>query len=344
MSSRRNLRRSFSSTSRSDTFTGQLHIHFIAALIADRPDCAFVIATHEIDLPSAVKTSEILLIRDCEWNEETPAHWIVDQLKSGIIPEGLRRAVLGSRRRILFAEGKEESLDRRLYSLLFPSVSVIAVESSRNVIEAVSGLRESIGLNWTEAHGIIDRDNRPGDRIADLQTRHVYSLDVHSVEALYYCQETIAAVAAVQAKTYGLAALDLERKAIDAALEALSLQVAHLSSRRAEILVRDRVLRAVPKRESMKEAGAVIRIEVDSPYEEEVRQLSQFLKGREFDEIIKRYPIRESRARKAIAIALKCPEPDDYEQIALQCVATEAELRTKLLAKVGLLANALGSG
>ena len=85
------------------------HLHrsiiepFLSALFEKRPDCAFIISTHETALPSANPDARVLLVRSCDWNENTAKAWEVQLLeKNADIPEEIKRDILGSRKKILF--------------------------------------------------------------------------------------------------------------------------------------------------------------------------------------------------------------------------------------------------
>jgi hypothetical protein len=60
------------------------------------------------------------------------------------LPHELRSDVLGARRRILFVEGTETSLDRPLYAILFPDVSVVPKGTAADVIAATKAPRNDI--------------------------------------------------------------------------------------------------------------------------------------------------------------------------------------------------------
>ena len=59
------------------------------------------------------------------------------------IDEDLKRDILGARRKMLFVEGVEGSLDMPLYSIVFPNVSVIPKGSTREVESVVSAIRNT---------------------------------------------------------------------------------------------------------------------------------------------------------------------------------------------------------
>ena len=101
----------------------ELHLHraiiepFLSALFKQRTDCAFVVSIHEIALPMARPAARVLMVRSCEWNGNTAETWDVEVLEPDAgLPEDLKRAILGTRRRIVFVEGTSGSLDLPLYT------------------------------------------------------------------------------------------------------------------------------------------------------------------------------------------------------------------------------------
>ncbi len=104
-------------------------------------------------------------MRNCNWLGDQPQSWEFDVIAANApIPEELRLDVLGSRKQIVFVEGKASSLDKPLYSLLFPSATIVSRNSSREVRQAVQGLRANQDTHHTIAFGIIDNDG--------LRSRH----------------------------------------------------------------------------------------------------------------------------------------------------------------------------
>ena len=108
------------------------HLHrsiispLLSQLFKKRPDCGFVISTHDHDLPLEIRGARALLLRSCSFNGQVAQAWDADELPADAkVDEFLKRDLLGARRKILFVEGTESSLDKPLYSLIFPMVSVI---------------------------------------------------------------------------------------------------------------------------------------------------------------------------------------------------------------------------
>ena len=112
------------------------HLHrsiiepLLSALFTQRGDCAFIVSTHEIALPMANTEAAVLVVRSCQWAGDRASAWDAKLIgKDANLPEDVKRAILGSRKRILFVEGQPQSLDVQLYSALFPRISVIPVGS-----------------------------------------------------------------------------------------------------------------------------------------------------------------------------------------------------------------------
>ena len=227
---------------------------------------------------------------------------------NSVLPEGLRRAILGSRKRILFVEGdSDNSLDFPLYTALFSSLSVIPKGSCEDVQKAVLGLRESSNIHDIEAFGLIDRDDRIDKDVEKLTESGVFALKVYSAESLYYCSDAITAVACEQAKLREEDENELIESAKQGAIEVIKREAERMVARRCERRTRARVLSNVPDWKSiMANPTEQICISADSPYQAELDCFKKLFDARELDQLIARYPVRESRTFETIARSLKC--------------------------------------
>jgi ABC-type cobalamin/Fe3+-siderophores transport system ATPase subunit len=328
----------------------ELHLHpsivvpLLEALINERPDCAFVICTHELELPSTASSAMIVLVRAAVWRGETISTWEIDVLDdSSQIPESLRVDLLGSRQKILFIEGTSTSLDQPLYALLFPLVSVRSRTSCRDVMRAVEGLRTVKELHRAQAYGLVDHDGMSADQAAQLEESGVYPLPVFAVESLYYSADVLVALAARQAQTLGIDPAQIMAEATEAALHTLKSgdTVQHLASRLAERHMRDQLLLAMPTRDALIGGQQNISISVESPYAAELDRINRFIEFKDVDAIISRYPVRESGVLTALAKALRFNGRADYERAALTLVGLDQQLRERLIARLGNLAAQL---
>jgi len=172
------------------------HLHrsiispLLTLLFEKRRDCAFVVSTHEVMLPLDNPSARTLLLRECIYSGSDVSAWEADLVgPTAEIDDDIKRDILGGRRKLLFVEGTEQSLDKPLYSLVFPSVSIIPKSSCRDVENAVVGIRGASDLHWLHAFGIVDNDRRTQGDIDVLKAKGVYPLSVFSVESIYYHPE-----------------------------------------------------------------------------------------------------------------------------------------------------------
>jgi len=143
------------------------HLHrsiispLLTHLFARRRDCAFIVSTHEVLLPIDHPDSMTLLVRSCSYQGKNASGWEIDIVTGeNAIPEDIKLDIYGARRRLLFVEGTEESLDKPLYGLLFPQITVVPKGNCREVERSTIGVRAAADLNWVHAYGLVDSDGR----------------------------------------------------------------------------------------------------------------------------------------------------------------------------------------
>jgi len=327
----------------------ELHLHraivvpLLTAIISARPNCGFVVSTHELELAATTPESTILLVRGIAWSGDRPSTWEVDLLAHAEeLPEDLRIDLLGSRRKILFVEGQSNSLDQPLYSLLFPAISVRPKDNCRAVAKAVSGLRDTEELHRAQAFGLIDGDGAAeGDSLTEGDG--IFALPAYSVESLYYCEDALSAIAERQAATFGASADQLLRDARQRAIRSLQRPGTkeHLAARLAERLLRGSIIAAIPSREQMVTQGATFRFELPSPYPEELQRISELIQRSELEAIVARYPVREAGILNELAKGLRFPTRTDYELAVLERVRSSTQLQAAILARLGAVSAVL---
>jgi predicted ATPase len=327
----------------------ELHLHrsivvpLLGALLRERADCAFVVSTHELELPSANEEGIAVLTRSCAWEGDHALWWDIDIFPlTAALPEELRTDLLGSRRKILFIEGSQTSLDQPLYALLYPEISVRPRETARDVRHTVVALNAVTGIHRASVYGLIDNDTLSDSRIEELKQDGIFALPVASVEALYYCEEALTAVAQQQALTFGSDASQIVKAAKSAALSAIKQNdVQHLAARVAELKLRDAVYTAMPTRDRIKTEKGPLTVKVNSTYQTENKNISALIDDGDLANLIAHYPIRETGALTALAIALSFRGRLDYEKAFLARVAADTSLRSALMAKLGELSRLL---
>lgn len=146
-----------------------------------RKDCMFIYLTHDIDFASTRSAKK------CWLKSYIPGvtdEWDLEPIEDSIIPEPLLLMLLGSRKRILFCEGKKKSLDNQVFELLFPDFTITPVDSCKDVIDYTRAFNR-IQNKYAEAIGIIDSDFRPREQLDKLAAESIFSYDVAEIENLF---------------------------------------------------------------------------------------------------------------------------------------------------------------
>ena len=151
----------------------------------ERQDCTFLYLTHDLQF-AANRNARKAWIRSFEY----PSKWIIDNIDENNIPEELLLKLLGSRKKILFCEGKRNSLDSNIFELLFENYTITPVETCKDVINFTRSFNK-IPNTVAKAYGIIDHDFRSEEQLEKLEEQNVFSYDVAEVENLFLLPDVI---------------------------------------------------------------------------------------------------------------------------------------------------------
>lgn len=318
------------------------HLHrsisagLIEAIIAARPDCAFVVLTHDLDLASSLSTKkgETFSVLGVKWEGESAVQWDIHKIpEAGGLSETARRAILGGRRQVLFIEGDSASLDLALYRVLFPDWFLVPSGGCDMVIRSVTGLRESQDHHWVNAVGLVDGDGRTADERESLVTRGVHVLPVSEIENLYFESQVLREVATKQAMTLGR---DRDELLADAEQKALNtLGSPGTLERLAAKLAKDALARKLVAHMPETVGRADIKINIPSPYTEILYEVQEHLNNRRYDDLVRLLPIRNTSLRNEIAGALGFRSVSDYQRAALVSISSNSVLRAALDVAVG---------
>ncbi len=212
------------------------------------------------------------------------------------------------------------------------------------MVKAVDGLRGVGDIHRAEVYGLIDNDGMSEDELSKYEERGVYPLSVFAVESLIYAPEILFAVATERAKSTNKSARDMLRVARENAVASLegAGRKEHLAVRLAERTIRDKLLEKIPTRDQIKEkSNDVVEVAIESPYSDELKRLTELVKKCEIDEVVSRYPVRESGVLDSLARGLEYKARDEYEEFALLHIGRDAALQGLLRDKLGKLAEKL---
>ena len=311
------------------------HLHpaitvpFFSGLIEQRKDCKFIFSTHDTVLSAAIPNAGVLIFQLCNWlTKDFPGDFDVRFLAPNIdIPEDLKRDILGEREKILYVEGEENSLDFRLYKVLFPNFSLKPKGSHHNVEQAVNGLRKTQSSHYVEAFGLIDKDFRFESQVNKLVEKGIAVLKVFAVESLYYCPDSFEVVARHKGDEKADDIIKKIKKIIFECLENNEDVAKEMAARRStELIKNDPKLQKMDWKSFMaNEYRDFWSIAFRNPYLNELTQFNELVKTKKLDELFDRYPLHQIQMNGAdiprkIANALGFRTKDEYEKMLIALI------------------------
>ena len=324
------------------------HLHrsivspLLSGLFSKRPDCMFVVSTHELTLPPDNPASKVLLVRGCTFQSGTAVSWDVDLLNSLLeIDEDLKTDVLGARRTVVFVEGEGErsSLDTPLYSLIFPCVSVIPRGTRKSVEDAVKSIRASNALHRVKAYGLVDSDGRnTTEDVRALREEGIYPIEVYSVESIYFdpmVQEEVAK------RRTNLTDDDVSSRlepARAAAINAIRNNADYLARLAAGRKLREELLKHLPNPKTSP-LDQPIKIDMDAPgiLQQERHTLDELIDADDLGTIIRQYPIKRTGALDHISKRLGFDDEKEYARAVLRLLKDDKDMLKHVRELIGPL-------
>jgi ABC-type lipoprotein export system ATPase subunit len=294
------------------------HLHrsivspLISTLMSYRDDCSFVVSTHDVSLPHDQNRCGALILR--EYSHQ-PRVWVADHVENvRSMDESTAISVLGSRKKLLFVEGQNTSLDTLLYQILYPDVSVKSVGSCVEVERVVRGIKSAEENHWISAFGIIDRDNRTDAECESLYEFGIVPLNQYSVESLYYHPSVIEAVLNRVASVNEIDVKSVMNDLSAAIVESVKLHKERLSARLIERKVKEYAMRQCPSWKSILEQNVNISFSTAQFLKQELEIIDDLINTKNIEMLICRYPLRETQALELIAKKSLFPTREKYEQ------------------------------
>ena len=296
-----------------------------------RSDCSFVVSTHDLNLVHAHAQGSVsaVLLRGCtNLDGLSNKIWQYDYIDSSSqISESVKRDILGPKRILLFIEGDDSSLDRRLYSLIFPTVTLSPKGGWVEVDKSVVGINSNSELSWSKAFGIVDNDAREAEEIEGLNGREVFVLPFFTIESIYYHPALIKRLAERLAPNLGINPTDAMQRATTEILEAVEREKSRLCKRVIEKRVRSLAINQLPTLDDLDLESQFTFTPIDVPTigSNELSKIDGYLVSKDIEAIISRYPIRETNAIGGILKSLHLPNKKVYIQAMLNMLSLEPE-------------------
>lgn len=310
------------------------HLHrsiispLLTSLFRKRTDCVFVISTHDIHLPIDYQESSTLLVRSCQWVGKRIKDWDADLITADFgIPNSIKTDILGSKRELLFVEGQSTSLDRQIYQLIYPNVSVIPQGNCREVEKAVNGIKKTDNIHWINAYSLIDTDDRTPEQIQSLLEKSIVAIPFYSVEALYYHLHIIQEVANKISELTGQEASTLYQNATANIISDISQHKERLCSRLCEKKLRNDIMSSLPKHRDIQARGKFnLTFDLNTVLQNEEALFERLVNDNNQLELLTRYPIRETQVINRIASGLGLTK-EQYENSVRKLILDKTEIK-----------------
>ncbi len=160
-----------------------------------RPDCRFVYTTHDLGFAASRQGAVTIWVRGWDSKKNKYDYSLLDA--DSPIGENIYMAIMGDRNNVLFVEGNSRnSIDAKLYALLFRDYTIKSVGSCNRVIEATRIFNTLSDFHHMHAMGIVDRDRRAEGEVEYLRRRNILVPDVAEIENIFMLKDIVCAVAA----------------------------------------------------------------------------------------------------------------------------------------------------
>ena len=249
----------------------------------ERKDCKFIYLTHDLEFASSRKANKYW-IKDFQFPDE----WEIELIPENDIPDSLLMKILGSRKKILFCEGKKSSLDIQIYEILFPNYTIIPLEGCSNVINYTRAFNKISNKNST-AIGIVDRDFRTDAQINKFSSENIYVYSVAEIENLFLLEDFIQIF--LQNKKERIDIENLKEKVIDKLEKDKELQISnYVTSYINYVFSEEHMKNAKNKKEIDDNLHEFInKIDVNSLYNKRKEEIERIINEKDYIEAIKVY-------------------------------------------------------
>ena len=248
----------------------------------ERRDCKFIYLTHDLEFASSRKANKYW-IKDFQF----PSKWEIDPIPENDIPDSLLMKILGSRKKILFCEGKKSSLDIQIYEILFPNYTIIPLEGCSNVINYTKAFNK-IPKNST-AIGIVDRDFRTDEQINKFSDENIYVYSVAEIENLFLLEDFIQIFAKNKKERIDIE--NLKEKVIDKLKKDKELQISNYVTSYINYIFSEEHIKNAKTQTAIKSNfdDFIAKIDIDKLYNKRKEEIERIIKEKDYLEAIKVY-------------------------------------------------------
>ena len=289
----------------------------------ERKDCKFIYLTHDLEFASSRKANKYW-IKDFQF----PNEWQIEPIFENDIPDSLLMKILGSRKKILFCEGKKSSLDIQIYEILFPNYTIIPLEGCSNVINYTRAFNKISNKNST-AIGIVDRDFRTDAQIDKFSSENIYVYSVAEIENLFLLENFIQVFS--ENKKERIDIHDLKKRVLDRLETDKEQQISnYVTSYINYVFSEEHVKKAESKQEIENNFHKFIaKIEIDDLYNKRREEIEKIINEKDYSKAIKVY---NNKGLLDVVENLLRYKPNTYRFKALDILREEEDIQQILRA------------
>ncbi|MBQ7617165.1 ATP-binding protein [bacterium] len=168
------------------------HLHYDACislwnrLEEERKDCTFLYLSHSIDFALSRNNATFI------WNKSFiyPNEWDIEIINDNELPKKVYLEILGTVPPILYCEGESNSLDKQVYSAIFPDY-LIKECGGCDVVKQYKISINRLGLEKNKSiYAVVDRDLKSDNEVKKCYSKYgINVLKVLEVENLLFVPE-----------------------------------------------------------------------------------------------------------------------------------------------------------
>ncbi|MGP5109570.1 AAA family ATPase [Pseudomonas helleri] len=287
-------------------------------LEAERSDCIFVYLTHDLHFATSRVGSKKIWIKSFKH----PNLWEIEGVPDNELPEQLLLELLGSRKNILFCEGTHNSLDVKLFSILFPHLTICPVDSCFDVINYTKAFNK-LPMVATKALGLIDSDYHDSQRLTSLTSESIYSYSMAEIENLLLDEGFLNVIARQLLKDKSVTD-SIKQDILDKLREDIELQVSNYVSAKINYYFRSSHVTRGRNANEIQEHFASFIGAVDIPawHDERKQELQKIISEKNYSRALQVY---NNKGLKAIV--QRHLKISDFSDMAVRVLIEKSETR-----------------
>ncbi len=291
-----------------------------------RPDVTMVYTTHDLEFASSRPGAAIVWVRNYDPASVT---WDYSILPPGSpLGEEMYMTIMGARKPVLFIEGDSvNSIDGRLYPLVFKDYTVKPLGSCNKVIESTRTFNDLNSFHHMVSTGIVDRDRRTDAEVEYLRRKNVMVPSVAEIENIMLLEDVVRAAAAARGRNENQVAKRVRQNVIklfagEYRQQAL-MHTRHHVKRTVEYRVDGRFGSIDELEQHM--AGLVDEIAPRRIYEQYCREFKGYISDGDYDGVLRVYNRKSMLPCSNVAPMLGLNNKDSYINYVLRLLRDDGE-------------------